>query len=149
MRKYEIIWTVRDWCGSQTGGSEEFRYTQEVIAVIDPECEIAGGETFGGDIGKTIEVSDRVYHDGFALYQNRPNPYNGETVIGFKLPKGGKASLTIYSVTGKLIKRVEGKYDRGYNKVRLSAMELGTTGVLYYQLDTDRYTATKKMIVVD
>src|SRR5690606_3896381 len=86
---------------------------------------------------------------GFALYQNTPNPYTGETVIGFQLPHSGAADLTIYDVTGRLIKRISGEYESGYNEVRLTSTELGVTGVLYYQLDTDRYTATKKMIVVE
>ena len=93
--------------------------------------------------------SSRSMEEGFALYQNRPNPYKGETVIGFNLPEATTATMTIYNVTGKLIKRIEGDFNAGYNEVRVSSLELGTTGVLYYQLDTDRYTATKKMIVVE
>src|SRR5690606_19245001 len=85
---------------------------------------------------------------GFALYQNTPNPYNGETVIGFRLPESVEAVLTIYDVTGRMIKRIEGDYRAGYNEVRVRSTELGTTGVLYYQLDTKHYTATKKMVVV-
>ena len=87
--------------------------------------------------------------NGFALYQNTPNPYTGETVIGFELPESGEAVLTIYDVTGQLIKSVKGEYAAGYNEVWLTSTELGVTGVLYYQLDTDQYTATKKMIVVE
>ena len=86
---------------------------------------------------------------GFALYQNTPNPFTGETVIGFQLPYSGVADLTIYDVTGLLIKRINGEYKAGYNEVRLSSTKLGVTGVLYYQLDTDRYTATKKMVLVE
>src|SRR5690606_19363803 len=82
--------------------------------------------------------------NGFALYQNTPNPYTGETVIGFELPESGEAVLTIYDVTGQLIKSVKGEYAAGYNEVWLTSTELGVTGVLYYQLDTDQYTATKK-----
>ncbi|MBY5960303.1 hypothetical protein KUV50_19300, partial [Membranicola marinus] len=37
---------------------------------------------------------------GFALYQNTPNPYAGQTVIGFKLPEASKATLSVYDVTG-------------------------------------------------
>ena len=71
------------------------------------------------------------------------------TVIGFQLPESGQAVLTVYDVTGRLIHRIEGEYESGYQEVRLRSAELGVTGVLYYQLDTDRFTATKKMIVVE
>jgi len=65
------------------------------------------------------------------------------------LPESGSATLTIYDVKGQQIHRVEGEYGSGYNEVRVKSVELGATGVLYYQLDTDRHTATKKMIVVE
>ncbi|MBY5960293.1 T9SS type A sorting domain-containing protein, partial [Membranicola marinus] len=85
----------------------------------------------------------------FALYQNTPNPYAGETVIGFHLPETSEAVMTVYDVTGRLIKRINGEYEAGYNEVRLTSTDLGVTGVLYYQLDTKKYTATKKMIVIE
>ncbi len=97
------------------------------------------------DIGLHFNGTDA----GFALYQNTPNPFNGETVIGFKLPEATSAVMTIYDVNGRLIKRMAGDYEAGYHEVRVTSMELGVTGVLYYQLDTDKYTATKKMIVVE
>jgi len=86
---------------------------------------------------------------GFALYQNTPNPYAGQTVIGFKLPEASKATLSVYDVTGKVLKVVEGEYNQGYNEVKLKGSDLNATGVLYYQLDTKTYTATKKMIVIE
>ncbi|MBY5959866.1 T9SS type A sorting domain-containing protein, partial [Membranicola marinus] len=86
---------------------------------------------------------------GFALYQNTPNPYAGQTVIGFKLPEASKATLSVYDVTGKVLKIVEGEYSEGYNEVALKSSDLSVTGVLYYQLDTKTYTATKKMIVIE
>lgn len=101
-----------------------------------------------GDL-KNIVLNFNGNDSGFALYQNTPNPYKGETVIGFKLPTATSATMTIYDVTGRMIKRIEGDYAAGYNEVRLRSIELGTTGVLYYQLDTDKYTATKKMILIN
>ena len=86
---------------------------------------------------------------GFALYQNTPNPYAGQTVIGFKLPEASKATMSVYDVTGKVLKVVEGEYNQGYNEVKLKSSDLNATGVLYYQLDTKTYTATKKMIVIE
>ncbi|MBY5956811.1 T9SS type A sorting domain-containing protein [Membranicola marinus] len=96
------------------------------------------------DIGLHFNGTDA----GFALYQNTPNPYTGETVIGFKLPEATSAVMTIYDVNGRLIKRMAGDYEAGYHEVRVTSMELGVTGVLYYQLDTDKYTATKKMVLI-
>lgn len=60
-----------------------------------------------------------------------------------------QATLSIYDVTGRLIQSVEGIYEAGYNKVRIKVMDLGVTGVLYYQLDTEDYVATMKMVIVN
>lgn len=103
----------------------------------------------GNNVLKDVRLRFDSQNSGFSLYQNTPNPYRGETTIGFNLPEASKATLTIYDVTGKLIKRIEGEYDSGYHEVRLRSMELNSSGVLYYQLDTDRHTATKKMIVME
>lgn len=84
----------------------------------------------------------------FALYQNEPNPWNGETVIGFTLPEGGDATLTVFDAAGKQVLRQDGKYAAGYNTIRLTNKELPQTGVLYYRLDSGEYSATKKMVLM-
>lgn len=194
MVKYEIEWSVFDWCVKNASTIHEFTFTQEVIAVIDPVCGIGSDEdTSSSDTTSTsivtkvmqkdqgevvikdqqrnqsvIEIlvpelaegpynhsSQRISESSnglqsiVTLYQNTPNPYAGQTVIGFKLPVASKATLSVYDVTGKVWKALEGEYKKGYNEVRLSSIDLGTTGVLYYQLDTEKYTATRKMIVME
>ncbi|NND07276.1 MAG: T9SS type A sorting domain-containing protein, partial [Saprospiraceae bacterium] len=84
--------------------------------------------------------------DEFALYQNSPNPFTEATVIGFNLPSADFAKLTIYDVTGKVLHIQEGDFYKGYNEMQLKKSDISTTGVLYYQLDTEAFTATKKMI---
>jgi hypothetical protein len=85
----------------------------------------------------------------YALYQNTPNPFAGETVIGFNLPVAAQATLTIQDVTGRTLKVINGQYAKGYNQVNLKSKELTATGVLTYTLKAADYTLTKKMIVVE
>jgi hypothetical protein len=85
----------------------------------------------------------------FALYQNEPNPFKDVTSIGFSLPEAMSATVTVYDVTGKLVKVIEGEYTKGYNSFTLKKTDINNTGVLYYQLDTEAFTATKKMIVIE
>ena len=59
------------------------------------------------------------------------------------------ATMTIYDVTGKVLKVIEGDYTKGYNQVSIKRADLKVNGVLYYQLDTEAFTATKKMIVIE
>lgn len=86
---------------------------------------------------------------GFALFQNTPNPFEETTQIGFELPVAGTATLSIFDVTGKTISVSTENYGSGYNEVSVSKSDLGTTGVLYYQLESGDFTATKKMIIID
>jgi len=85
----------------------------------------------------------------FDLYQNTPNPFKGETTIGFNLPEAGAATLTIQDVSGKVISVVDGEYAKGYNEVRINSNDLPNTGVLYYTLKTANDTATRKMIILE
>ena len=86
---------------------------------------------------------------GFELKQNTPNPFVGETVIGFNLPVAGEATLTIQDVTGRTLRVVRGQYGEGYNQVTLKSADLGATGVLYYTLQSGDNTATRKMIILE
>jgi hypothetical protein len=86
---------------------------------------------------------------GFELKQNTPNPFNGETLISFNLAKATAATLTISDVTGRILKSVRANYAKGMNQVTLKASDLNASGVLYYTLEADDFTATKKMIIVE
>ena len=83
----------------------------------------------------------------FELYQNVPNPFKGATMIGFNLPEATTAKLTITDMSGKVLRVIEAEYEAGYNQVRVS--DLPATGVLYYQLDTDNDSATRKMVILN
>ncbi|MCB9299302.1 MAG: T9SS type A sorting domain-containing protein [Lewinellaceae bacterium] len=85
---------------------------------------------------------------GFELYQNTPNPFKGETMIGFNLPADAQATLTISDITGKVLKLVRVDGVKGYNQVVVNSNGL-PTGVLAYTVETADFTATKKMVIVE
>ena len=85
----------------------------------------------------------------FELFQNKPNPFNESTLIGFNLPAATTATLRIYDVSGKTLKVITANYARGFNQVNVNRNDLGAAGVLYYQLDTDSDSAVKKMIILE
>jgi len=90
-------------------------------------------------------ISNKDFH----LYQNTPNPFRGETVIGFDLPAEAAGTLDIMDVSGKLIKSYGDTFQKGYNQITVPASDLPAVGVLYYQLKTEEFTAIKKMILID
>ncbi len=86
---------------------------------------------------------------GYLLEQNRPNPFKAETVIGFVLPEAMEATLTVYDVTGRVLRSIKGDYAKGYQTVQLHKTNLAGHAILYYRLDAKDFTATKKMILVN
>jgi hypothetical protein len=105
-------------------------YEGEELAIYDLGLEVRGSEEFS-----------------FALYQNEPNPFSAQTSIGFTLPEAGAYELSILDVTGKVVKVIESEGERGYNVVTMRSEEL-PAGLLYYQLESGEYNATKKMILI-
>jgi subtilisin-like proprotein convertase family protein len=91
-----------------------------------------------------------VVGPAFELFQNQPNPFKSETLIGFNLPEATEATLKIFDVSGKVLKVFKGDYAQGTNYLTIDRSELGATaGVLYYQLETADNSATKKMIIIE
>ena len=83
------------------------------------------------------------------LMQNRPNPFTESTIISFVLPEDGPATLTVFDISGRLLTKVQGNFNAGTNNIELRSEDLEATGVLYYQLESGAYKATKKMILIN
>jgi hypothetical protein len=123
-----------------------------VSELLDVNSEITRAEAY---VGSNLDIVDIDLAKGadadveFALYQNEPNPFTTNTVIGFEMPQASDATLTVLDVTGKVITTINGNYAKGYNEIELSKSDLGAAGVYYYQLDSGDFTATKKMIIIE
>lgn len=84
----------------------------------------------------------------FALEQNYPNPFNATTEIRYALPISGHARLDIYNANGQLIKVLVDSYtSEGYHTVSFDANELAS-GIYLYTLRSEKYTATRKMVLI-
>ncbi|MBS1551564.1 MAG: T9SS type A sorting domain-containing protein [Bacteroidetes bacterium] len=85
---------------------------------------------------------------GFDLLQNYPNPFNPTTSINFELPVDGNVSLKIYDMSGKevmiLVNEVR---SAGYYSVNFNAANL-PSGIYFYTLSAENFTATKKMMLL-
>ncbi len=99
----------------------------------------------GGIGGSTEDIAE----ESMQLFQNQPNPFSDETSISFYLPQGGKATLSIYDVSGKLLKEINGEYSEGMNVEAINRSDLQGAGMLYYKLSTATETATQRMILLD
>jgi len=82
----------------------------------------------------------------FELFQNRPNPFEGSTEISFNLPAAAAATLKIYDINGRILYTQTGDYARGVHTITIEKSALDAVGMLYYQVETDGYSAVRKMI---
>ncbi|MEO1624580.1 MAG: cohesin domain-containing protein [Bacteroidota bacterium] len=96
------------------------------------------------DQGKAETAGSR-----FLLFQNRPNPFKAETLIGFYLPQASQARLRLFDPAGKEVLLREGSFEAGYNEFRIERGALPQGGIFYYQLQSDEHTAVKKMTVLE
>jgi len=44
---------------------------------------------------------------------------------------------------------IDGEFAKGYNQIDLMRTDVNASGVVYYQLTSGEYSATKKMIIVE
>jgi hypothetical protein len=84
----------------------------------------------------------------FELYQNFPNPFDDQTSIRFYLPTAEDGTLTITDIDGKVIHEVKDNFKEGLNQINLNRESMGSYGVLYYQLSTQNYSATRRMVFI-
>lgn len=101
------------------------------------------------DVNLQFELEEDVVIPGtvFELYQNQPNPFKQQTVIGFNLPEPGNTSLVIYDLAGRVVKVIDGQFNQGYQEITIDQAELSTSGLLYYQLNSAAGSLTRKMMV--
>lgn len=112
------------------------------------QCEAYSVNGIDYDLGLSFSRENQR-QNGFVLMQNMPNPFDNATTIPFNLPKSGNASLHIYDVTGAKIYSTEGYFNEGLNQITISKDQLIRNGVLYYQLNNESNTATRKMIFIE
>jgi len=100
-----------------------------------------------------LSIESEGIPDEFALHENYPNPFNPTTQIRFDLPEMSNATLTIYNMIGQKIRTFNMQSaPAGYHSLTWNATnDLGapvSAGVYLYQLQTEGFVKTKKMILL-
>ena len=84
-----------------------------------------------------------------SLGQNEPNPWAGETTVDFTIEQAGETSITVFDLSGKILKEYTEEYEKGTHTITFKQKDLsGATGVLYYKIESGSFSATKKMIML-
>ena len=98
-------------------------------------------------------IDDIVLPNRYTLYQNYPNPFNPVTVLQYDLPELSNVKLTIYDLAGRQVRSLLHETQApGLKTIIWDARDgMGNkmgAGVYIYQLKTDNFIASKKMILV-
>ena len=99
----------------------------------------------------TYNVSNEIIEQipvGYSLSQNYPNPFNPSTYINFTIPNNTHVRITVYDITGRVVQRllnetkVAGNHNIYFNADALSS------GVYFYEMQTDAFREVKKMSLI-
>ncbi|MBI3123356.1 MAG: T9SS type A sorting domain-containing protein [Ignavibacteriales bacterium] len=102
---------------------------------------------------------DQLPND-FCLRQNYPNPFNPETTISYTIPKGEHVTLKVYDLLGREVATLVDEFKQAgtYNSqfsirnssprsTRVGAGQL-SSGAYFFQLRTDSFVETKKLMLM-
>ncbi len=91
--------------------------------------------------------------DEFRLHQNFPNPFNPGTLISYDLPKNSDVELSVFTITGKLVKNFElpgqapGHYELEWDG-KNSHGQLMPSGIYVCRLTAGRFTGSIRMMLL-
>ena len=106
------------------------------------------GTRYGDTVLVSIDEKEPAQPTNFKLYQNYPTPFNPVTNIVYQIKESGLVQIKVYNILGKEIitlaneEKSAGKYLVNFYTSNLPS------GVYFYTLRINDYTANKKMIVL-
>ncbi|MBL8008929.1 MAG: T9SS type A sorting domain-containing protein, partial [Ignavibacteria bacterium] len=111
----------------------------------------------GTTLGKVYKYNDNIstsvtdaYQNPevFSLSQNYPNPFNPSTVIYYELKTGSRVTLTVSDISGREVTELfSGKQSPGSYRYDFNASNY-PAGVYFYTLRADKFSQTKKMLLI-
>ncbi|MBN1638148.1 MAG: T9SS type A sorting domain-containing protein [Ignavibacteriales bacterium] len=141
------------------GPSINISRSESMAFIIGKNLYIAGGRDDDGNIVEETEMfilesTTDIEQDknstitNFELSQNYPNPFNPSTAIKFSLPEASVVKLSVYNILGEQVALLKNEQmNAGLHSVEFNASHL-SSGIYLYRLEADKFTETKKMILL-
>ena len=101
-----------------------------------------------------VELSDENNTPSdYKLYAPYPNPFNPFTTIQYNLPEQAKVNISIYDMTGRLVKNlINGTQGAGLRSIQWNATDdnglTAPAGVYLYRIEAGKFTDVKKMVLL-
>jgi len=153
---YEQGWIVEEMesqdatLAKSSGKSSADIYAGILAKYPDTEAAAAIREMSGET---TPEAETVAIPQQFALKPAYPNPFNPKTTIAFDLPEETRVEILVYDLMGREVwKSAKTNYSAGtysvvWNGVNHSGQPVGT-GMYLVRLNSNKYTATQKVLLM-
>jgi|GEM_PF-1387730 len=167
---------VLEAAGMEMGYHYDSAFTNIFIYSFEAGKSIHGGPLVSGIGDKSIfEAATATYHgakvttvldylldvdkvtgdlpDDFSLGINYPNPFNPATTFEYNLPYACEVELTVYNIRGQKVKTLvnqtmsAGRHTAVWRGVNEDGQTVAS-GVYFYRIQTDKFVATKKMVLM-
>ncbi|MGB3079150.1 MAG: T9SS type A sorting domain-containing protein, partial [Saprospiraceae bacterium] len=86
--------------------------------------------------------------DEIELHQNRPNPWEEETIIPFELPEKGDVTISITNALGVEMTSITREFGAGKQQYKITN-ERWPAGLYYYTLRFGDFQLTKTMLILN
>ena len=128
-----------------------YRWSEQVSEddwQTESELVYFGNFETGSLIITDIENSPNEMPNKYTLEQNYPNPFNPSTIITYSLPVKELVNISVYDIIGNRIGTfVNEVKEPGQYSFNFDASSY-PTGTYFYQIKTESYTNTKKMLFI-
>jgi hypothetical protein len=91
-----------------------------------------------------------VVPSGYSLNQNYPNPFNPSTNFSYQIPVGTHVTLKVFNMLGEEVAILVDKFQSaGFYNLQFSINNYKIpSGVYFYQLKTNNFVITKKLLLL-
>ncbi len=143
---FEVLFRVIGNNGSSSAIA--FKGSMTSIEAVNKDLEILNFESSSALITVAMPSGMQdIEASQYALLQNVPNPFANTTSISFNLPVGEQATISVYDMHGRLIYETSQQYSAGFHTLNFDAQGMAD-GTYYYRLQTPKYSAVRKMILI-
>lgn len=142
MDKGEMVFTLHFKAIAKGELSKCLQFSSDLTKAeaYNEDGEIAGISLKFNNVRKE-NIGTKVNMNGYL--QNVPNPFAERTMVQFDLEESSDATITVFDQSGRILKKIEGYFNKGLNYVELSDLP---AGLMLYRLETPYgFSETKRM----
>ncbi|MCK4312243.1 MAG: T9SS type A sorting domain-containing protein [Candidatus Cloacimonetes bacterium] len=129
----------------------EGTYSYTVVAVYDGGWDSEHSEPYV--VEHYVDAGDILIPIRTELTGNYPNPFNPATTINFALKEAGNVTIMVYNVKGEKVRNlVDCRLEAAYHSIVWDGKDNTgrnvSSGVYFYKMKAEKYSSTKKMILM-